>query len=283
MNVEEKITICSSNWYNEPYINLNHHLTCLYQSQDINWIVVDNSVNRIEELHESIKILDSVDAPPDKDGIGKGSFQHGLAFNKAKEYIKTDYVLFLDPDFFVIYPFDEIIEYMDNNQLTFFGAPYTNKKLITDFPVAYCLFVNLKCISVNDLDFQAGFDNEIYHDFYPDVGHKIYYHYKYIDTKHKYDTVTHIIPTRKRQVNIKTSQKDFAESFKYDKFWFNNKPFGIHTRCKLHRKHHWGKRISKQCKDASYLYHSLRYEYFNNKQLPITKSIEKAALKDYYS
>ena len=87
-----------------------------------------------------------------------GSYHHAAGLNKALERVATRYVLFLDPDFFIIRPnwIEDVLEHMDTRGLSFWGAPYHPARSIKYryFPGPACMLVDLKRAARSELDFR---------------------------------------------------------------------------------------------------------------------------------
>lgn len=153
-----------------------------------NWHISDNSLWEDEEIegfkyHEGIKHkVDPIFI--DKLKLGSGSVHHGMGLNKGIQYLdkSADLWLILDPDFYFLTPIFPLLEYIKENQLWFFGAEYVNvrKKLVRDFPCAFCMFINPSLVPIEKLDFSAGYETEEQRleGWYPDTGFKIMHRFK---------------------------------------------------------------------------------------------------------
>ncbi len=85
-----------------------------------------------------------------KFSYGRAGYELGTAFNSILKEVKTRFVLFLDPDFFIIYPnwIQELTEYAKKNNIGFLGSPYHPKYWVKKrrFPTNYCLLVDREVI-----------------------------------------------------------------------------------------------------------------------------------------
>jgi hypothetical protein len=228
--VAVKVVLCSVVWKNERYINKNLELMNL-DGVDWQWNIV-NYTNGQLELDFNV-----VPSPKYREDVADGyphkiSIEHGLGLNRCLEHVSpdTDYIVLLDPDFFVLPPVLEIIDHMKQNDLVCFGSPYMKRdKVVQDCPVAFCLFIDGTKVKPHRLDFTPGFgkyksfdgkDNQWMH---ADTGFKFYME-QYFDKKVKYEAVT-------------PSYQHLNEENKWlnrDEYFWQDKLFGVHTRAKLH-------------------------------------------------
>lgn len=214
--IKYDLEILSVNYRSSVYLNSNIKYLSRYNllPNKFRWTVVDNSEKR-EKLDRRFNVM----AGCQKDGhnpsehlvINGGSIYHGKALNLALKQcsFSSKFLLILDPDFYLIRPLSSILEEMSKDNLAFHGGSYSNKRknLIRDFPVAFCLFIDLTQVPITDLDFHAGFrsveekiENGVYQDnelnpamLFPDCGWRIYKKYKggplnyrYIRHKHNH-------------------------------------------------------------------------------------------------
>lgn len=115
--------------------------------------------------------------PVNTDGVSPSSFSHGMNLNNAlKGVCGVDYVLLLDPDFFIMPNISLVLEHMEKNQYAFWGAPYHQSKasVIHNFPVGFCLFIDLRQVDINSIDMSPGYKGYIDKKYYPDVGYGFY-------------------------------------------------------------------------------------------------------------
>lgn len=228
------LEIISTSYYSAEYLNFNYQLLKAH-NPDLNfrWTVIQNSPE--PELNLSKNFIVHPGPPrPDKNESAKiGSLHHGLALNQSIQYIEMSsrFVLFLDPDFFIIQRIQPVLDYMDKNQLEFFGAPYDNgkKKLIFGFPTAFCMFVDTNKVNLyaDSFDFRAEAKDDEVTPYYTDVGYKIYSHFKPMS---KYDIV---LTNKKANKSVQGLYKLIVPDPTSQYFW-NDKAWGLHTRMKMH-------------------------------------------------
>ena len=155
------ITICTVSYNSRSYIELNMELT-KYLNRNVKpkWLVVENSpINSKEKFNvedERFHLIEG-DTTLLPQIEGQGSYHHAQGLTKAMLYVKTRYLLIIDPDFFIIKDswINEVIKHMYSNKLSFFGAPYfpTHKTKYRYFPSVICFFVDLNYVKKERLDF----------------------------------------------------------------------------------------------------------------------------------
>lgn len=157
---KQKLTICTVSYKSKLCLDLNWKLTAnLNDKNRFVWVAVENSPlhsqEKISPSDNRFLILPGVEHK--KTAEAYASYQHAAGLNKSLESVTTRFVLFLDPDFFIIRPnwISSVIEYMKNNNLSFFGAPYhpTRYTKYRYFPCGICLFVDLHRVSRSKLNF----------------------------------------------------------------------------------------------------------------------------------
>jgi len=90
-----------------------------------------------------------------------GSVQHGFLLNLILKSIKAkalDYILVLDPDFFIIKRdlVQEVINEMDDKALSFYGSPYLPRKVADfwDFPTVFFFLIKVnEQLQIAEIDF----------------------------------------------------------------------------------------------------------------------------------
>lgn len=174
----KEITICMVSCMSSSYIK--HNLKLL-REQDHNikmHLLLCKNDTEEEEL-ENLKILNQYfDSGLIKQGSNKAivdrwssSYNHGIGLNSLVEDIKTRYVLFLDPDFYIYSPLSNVIDRMERKKLALFGAPYYKGPRFNSFPASFCQFIDLSLVKREDLNFLP--DKEGSYDFVADVGFRI--------------------------------------------------------------------------------------------------------------
>jgi hypothetical protein len=159
---ELNLTICSVSFHSRDCLELNLKLTKALNTQDNwTWIIINNSPrnNNEEESLEDDKclVIDGVSPDTNLPYSCIGSYHHATALNRALDYIKTRYLLILDPDFYIVRQdwVQFVVDYMESNHLVFFGVPW-HPKWYTKyryFPCVHCLFIDLNKISKENIDF----------------------------------------------------------------------------------------------------------------------------------
>lgn len=160
------LTICTNVIpLDKRHIELNLELTDKLNSKnDWQWIVtVDNNetegrdVKEITELgDERCSLVDVYDETIAQASKWGANYHHGAALNKILDRIKTRYVLFIDPDFYIVRNewISEILEHMKKEDLAFFGVPWHPKWYMKfrNFPCIHCLFIDLEKIPLDTLN-----------------------------------------------------------------------------------------------------------------------------------
>lgn len=241
-----EFTICTVCSNNEDYLNLNSEISRI--NVPYRWLVaLEEPKLRITQT--KLKPCFEVYPVPNLemtaiDGVAQNSVQHGTRLNLLFEKVDTRFVLFLDPDFFIFFNVSTILGFLRESvdDLSFFGAPYheSTTNLLRNFPVAYCLFVDLDKIPRKDIDFSPGY-GKIRSEHYPDVGYKLYSKY------HQMDSHLIVLPSVPGGANFVHTKNSLAAKglvydnprnevgTKIDEFWFGNTLFGVHTRAKLNQ------------------------------------------------
>ena len=234
------LTIVTVSYNSTPYLNLNRKFT----TPVTDWIVIKN---RPEDDISPIDfiVIDGEPRPVDQyDGfVGTASFHHALGLNKACQWLKQNklsrYLLFLDPDFYIIPSLEDYISYIEKNNLTFFGAPYyiENKPRLQEFPVAFCMFVDTQQINIDELDFTP--KSIANPEVVMDTGYNIYNKYKNNRLGIKYEAT---IPFSSKETEIAHTTSNLLKDYgiatqgKIDQYFWFNKLFGIHIHAKVHLK-----------------------------------------------
>lgn len=211
-----ELQIITTSYCNEDILNMNYQYSLLDKVK-YKWINIVNNKNRAELSNPNIFDINGIVKTADMDG----STHHGLAVNKALTVLeKSSYLLVLDMDFFILKPIKEILSYMEEKQLDFYGATYpenTSRNLQREFPCGFCMFINCRTINTSLLDFTPTF-HDTYNfkkDIYKDMSYKIYEQYKDIS----------------RYEAIKCHSVHRPEEY-----FIGDVLFGTHFRLKRHRK-----------------------------------------------
>lgn len=154
------LTICSVVYSknHQLLLDLNYNFTKkINKNIKINWIAVDNSEKseRVNLDKSKYNVIKGVKRNP----IIKasGSYNHAEGLNQALKHVKTKFLLVLDCDLYIVKKnwIIEVTNYLSQNKLSFFGTPWHPKWFdkYRYFPCVHCLFINLKYIKINDLNF----------------------------------------------------------------------------------------------------------------------------------
>ncbi len=206
-----ELTIVSANYLSKSYLELNYKLSRQVYD-DFDWLVVKN--DHKQEFDDRFISIAGAERPQAMTtNVNHASHHHAMALNLAIPHIKTRFVLFLDPDFFVAVSHGDIISHMKDKGLSFFGSPYSDNgqwRPVTYFPVAFCMYVDTERVDISKFDFVPGMQPD--KNKWYDTGHKIYE--KYVHSHHKFEITT--------------------EASTKNKYLWNLKTFGFHVRTKLH-------------------------------------------------
>lgn len=158
---EGEVTICSAFLRNDEFfIDLNLELiTRLNGDYGWKWILLDNHTGIPTQTsfkgdHRYVIMEGIADEELRMKG---GNYHHAGALNKAIGYVDTRFVLFLDPDFYVVRPkwILDVVSYMKSNNLSFFGAPWHPKyyRKWRYFPCQHFFMIDLSRVTAEQLDF----------------------------------------------------------------------------------------------------------------------------------
>jgi len=167
LHLQNQLTICSVSFNSKSCVELNWLLTKrLNGANNTLWVIVENSETSSKEKisldDERFKVLEGVPRNLEKNSDSFCSYHHAAGLNKALKIVTSRYVLFLDPDFFIIRPgwIKDVLAYMQSCKLSLFGAPFypSHRTKYRYFPCVQCLFVDLERISKTELDFMPEID-----------------------------------------------------------------------------------------------------------------------------
>ena len=156
---ENEITICTVSHNDEIFIQKNiEMLSKLNKQIKINWIIaINKNINKkikFENHGSNILLIDGIN----ENLIGSAALHHSISLNLTKKEVKTRFVLFLDPDFFLLKKIfiNEMIDYMQSTNTPLIGSPYHPKwhTKFRYFPTCHCMFVDTNTISLDVLDFR---------------------------------------------------------------------------------------------------------------------------------
>ncbi|MFC1590758.1 hypothetical protein ACFL42_04630 [Candidatus Omnitrophota bacterium] len=162
MKNHSALTICSVDYDSKKFLDLNWRLTRrLNETGEFKWLVVDNNpADSDKRLDRNDKRFHVINGVPHSSIIHcfACSAHHAAGLKKALPHINTRFVLFLDPDYYIVRDrwIDEIMAHMRCKGLSFFGAPWHPAWFVKYryFPSAHCLFVDLDKVNIETLDFR---------------------------------------------------------------------------------------------------------------------------------
>lgn len=152
--MSKQLTICTVSFESKEFITLNRDLiNTLNPRVKQQWVIILNAKEKFSTKNRNTTYVNNYQ----KDAFKQGSYHHADGLNKSLPHIHTRFALFLDPDFFIIYPnwIETIIDYMCKKNIVVLGAPYHPSRFTKYryFPSAVCMFIDTSKISREDLDF----------------------------------------------------------------------------------------------------------------------------------
>jgi len=164
--IKDGLTICTVSYKHKSLIEENiQFIQKMNPCIAVSWIIVENTPEGVAGRmnigkKDNVEVL--VGSLNNFKGIATASYHHASGLNKALPLVRTRYVLVLDPDFFIIRPnwINDVVDYMENRNLSFFGAPYNPKRYMKYryFPCIHCVFIDLKQVDSKKLDFNPQYD-----------------------------------------------------------------------------------------------------------------------------
>jgi hypothetical protein len=169
------LTICTNVIpLDKKNIELNWELTTqLNTAEGWRWIVTvdnheteDRQVESITRLgDERCELVEVYGEDIQQASLWGANYHHGAALNRILSRIKSRFVLFLDPDFYIVHPewMPEILTHMKEHNLTFFGVPWHPKWYMKYryFPCIHCLFIDLEKVSLESLNLMPDVPQQI--------------------------------------------------------------------------------------------------------------------------
>jgi hypothetical protein len=167
---KEGITICTVSFGHKRLIEMNVELTKkMNPNQVVHWVIVENTPDEKGDtfsVGEKEDILVVKGIKNNFKGIGSASYHHAFGLNSAIKEVKTKYALILDPDFFIIKKnwVNEIIEFMSDEGLAFWGVPYNPKRYMKYryFPCIHCMFIDLSLVGKEEVDFNPDYNQPVF-------------------------------------------------------------------------------------------------------------------------
>ena len=164
MSAPVDLTICTVSFGHQELIELNLMLTRALNpefEQKIKWLIADNAY---ENEKKRLKIDDKrVHVTPGISDASAGASQHhAVSLNALIGEAKTQYLLVLDPDFYILTSdwCSKVLNHMRRENLSFFGTPWNPRynNNYRYFPAVHCMFVDLHRASIQSLDFRPLLD-----------------------------------------------------------------------------------------------------------------------------
>jgi hypothetical protein len=243
----EKLTLCSVSYHNGLHLRINREL--LEQSCDrASWLIVVNAPKGDPLLCD----FWTVSGDPDRQrknvvvpvgaNTRRASWSHAGGLAWAVPYLKTRYILFLDPDFFIALPLTELLVHAQREGLAFFGAPYAygvnvkNRKYYQGFPALFCMLVDTQQVPLGQLDFRPDPSQT---SVVGETGYRIY---------ERFAGLPHEVATFSPQPPAGLPELEGMR--KGDWYFWRNKLFGVHVRAKMHSAHKtWGIQLAQKVGD----------------------------------
>lgn len=170
------ITICSVSFNSRPWLEANLELARrLNVGGELTWLVSENSpAGSNLSLSQSDRRFSVVPGPAfERRVYASGSYHHGRGINLLLPHIRTRFVLFCDPDFFIVKVgwASEAVRHMLVRGLAVFGAPWHPRWVYKNryFPCVHCMFVDLDRVPVASLDFEPDYEGVPGHARDPDA------------------------------------------------------------------------------------------------------------------
>lgn len=159
-----KLTICSVYFSKEQIKMLQKNILLVKKLNDnaqYEWMIANNSPDLTVVFGKKVDVMYGADYPKKIPSAFRGSYHHGQALNLLIRKIKTRFVCILDPDFYIVRKnfINEILCYMEKNNLAFFGAPWHPKwyNKIRHFPASHCIFIDLNKVPKEKIDFRPDY------------------------------------------------------------------------------------------------------------------------------
>ncbi len=156
-----ELTICVVTFGDRPLLELNMELTERLNDVRPVWRMIRNRPLQEEDLrgreHLAFEMLEGPELPESlHDSKMRASYHHALGLAVASSRLDTRYLLYLDPDCFIVRRdwIREVLEQMEREDLSFFGVPHHPRSVskYRYFPCAVCLIVDTRSVDVAELD-----------------------------------------------------------------------------------------------------------------------------------
>lgn len=152
----DDLTVIMVCWRTAALVKRNVEATKnLNLGQRVWWLVIENSQegNDAESIEGVIRLPGTSITEAERATIGWGSFHHAKSLNVGLAYARTDWILIVDPDCFVIQPdwIKRVRKMMKEKGLVFWGTPYHPERFgrfnafgqqYMYFPTAICMMID---------------------------------------------------------------------------------------------------------------------------------------------
>lgn len=166
MTLADRLTICSVSFGEGPLLALNRRLTAHLNEVVPRWLAVRNMPVQTADdtLGEEGSGFDLVEGVAlDEGTVGTRaprSMHHALALNLVPQHVDTRFVMYLDPDCFVVRPdwVEEVLAHMLAHDLATFGVPYHPRapRKIRYVPCGVGMVVDTQRLALEGLDWTPG-------------------------------------------------------------------------------------------------------------------------------
>jgi hypothetical protein len=148
------LTICSVAFKARQCLDLNRRLVeALNPDSPVEWLLFDNNDDPAERLADDDQRFTVV--RPGRRDTDMG-YEHAVGLVSLFPHIHTRFVLFCDPDCFIVRPgwIDAVLTHMQDEGLAFFGTPINPRRhnSYRYFPYCVCMFVDLERVPLQELN-----------------------------------------------------------------------------------------------------------------------------------
>jgi hypothetical protein len=163
----DDLTICSVTYGDGPVLAVNRRLSERLNPGGLpRWLVVRNRPEQpADDALESdpgFDVVPGAEMGEHIDGQGPRSVHHALGMNLVPAHVSTRFVMYLDPDCFVLRPnwVEEVIAHMLERSLTTFGVPYHPRaaQKIRYIPCGVGMVVDTDRLSLEGVDWRPRTD-----------------------------------------------------------------------------------------------------------------------------
>lgn len=260
-------TICTVNYNTESLLDLNIR-QLLITNGGFNINITENSPFKTEYDKVKINLL-----PPINQKLAKateknlrphrlGQFltcnHHSMALNSAIQHANSRFIILYDADFFLRYPIEPILKWMDANNIAVYGTPYGhvsshksieqyNLPSLYNYPAIFFLVIDKNLVKVLEMDPRLWSQAYCYSDNsgLTDTPYSKHVNDSGLPTveqfyKIKYKSATVCVNQKCNICNNSNTWLNIRKlSNNLEIYYLNNKIFGFHMHTRL-----WGHRIN---------------------------------------